>query len=357
VRVLVTGANGHLGCNVVRELLRQEHEIVPFVRESADIRGIAGLGLSFAYGDILDPESVAGAAAGCQAIVHLAAPYRTRSNHPDEIIQPALLGTQNVMQAAARHRIARVVATSSVTAIGYVGTSPFAVAEQHPRPRSENDWNPAPRLPYFQAKVAAEREAWRLSDELGVPLIVLCPGGMLGRYDYRITPTTRYLQHLASGTGFSAPGGLNLVDVRDVALAHVAALTRAEPGSRHAIGGENLSYRAMAALCAEETGVAARHIPLPRAVLLPFIRIHEIVDRARGRESWETYLEAHETLGRYAYIDSSRALRELDYHPRPVVEAVRDALAWLAFLGQLPASTLSRVQVKHPPDLEWSPTP
>lgn len=302
------------------------------------------MGLSIVHGDILDSESVADAAAGCQAILHLAAPYRTRSNHPNDIIHPALLGTKHVMQAAARHRIARVVATSSVTAIGYVGTSAFAVADRDPRPRSEHDWNPAPRLPYFQAKLAAEREAWRLAEELGVALIVLCPGGILGRYDYRITPTTHYLRHLASGTGFSAPGGLNLVDVRDVASAHVAALTRGEPGSRLAIGGANLSYRAIASLCAEETGVAVRHVPLPRAVLLPFLAVHELVDRLRGSESWETYLEAYETLGRYAYVDSSRAARELGYRPRPVIEAVRDALAWLAFLGQLPASTAARVQ-------------
>jgi dihydroflavonol-4-reductase len=354
VRVLVTGANGHLGCNVVRELLRQEHEVVPFVRAAANVRGIAGLGLSFVYGEILDPESVADAAVGCQAILHLAAPYLTRSEHPDDIIQPALLGTRNVIQAAARHRIARVVATSSVTAIGYVGTSAFAVAEQDPRPRSENDWNPAPRLPYFQAKVAAEREAWRLADELSVPLVVMCPGGMLGRFDHRITPTTLYLQHLASGTGFSAPGGLNVVDVRDVAWAHVAALTNGEPGSRYAIGGQNLSYRALAAMCAQESGVAARHIPLPRAVLLPFLRLHEIVDRARGRESWETYLEAYETLGRYAYVDSSRAARELGYAARPALEAVRDALRWLAFLGKLPPSTAARVQAKLEPELEWA---
>jgi dihydroflavonol-4-reductase len=354
VRVLVTGANGHLGCNVIRELLHQNHQIVPFVRAGADIRGIAGLGLSLKYGDILDHESVADAAVGCDAILHLAAPYRTRSNHPDDIVRPALLGTRNVLHAAARHRIARVVATSSVTAIGYVCTSEFTVSDQQPPPRCEDDWNPSPRLPYFRAKLAAEREAWRLADELGVPQVVLCPGAMLGRYDYRTTPTTSYVQHLAAGTGFSAPGGLNLVDARDVAWAHVAALTRGQPGSRYAIGGDNLSYRAIAALCAAQTGIAVKHIPLPRAVLLPFLRMHEIVDRARGRESWETYLEAYETLGRYAFIDSARATRELGYRPRPAGEAVADALCWLAFLGNLPPLTAVRVLATLPPEHEWT---
>jgi dihydroflavonol-4-reductase len=356
VRVLVTGANGHLGCNVIRELLRQGHEPVPFVRPGADLRGLAGLAPSAITGDIQDFESVADAASGCEAILHLAAVYRTRSDSPAEILVPAVIGTRNVMHAAARHRIARVVATSSVTAIGYVETSAFTISEQTPKPRSEDDWNAAPRLPYFRAKLEAEREAWRTAGELRVPLLVLCPGAILGRYDYRTTPTTLYLLQLAGGMGFSAPGGLNIVDARDVAWAHVAALTRGESGSRLAIGGQNLSYRALAALCERETGIPCKHIPLPRAVLLPFLRIHELVDRARGRESWETYLEAYETLGRYAWLDSSRAARVLGFQPRPAIEAVRDALRWLAFLGKLPAPTTAHIQTTLPPDCDWTST-
>jgi nucleoside-diphosphate-sugar epimerase len=124
VRVLVTGANGHLGCNVIRELLRQGHEPVPLVRPGADLRGLAGLSPTAITGDIQDSESVADAASGCEAILHLAAVYRTRSDSPAEILAPAIVGTRNVLRAAARHWI---------------------------------------RLPYFRAKLKAEREAWKMA--------------------------------------------------------------------------------------------------------------------------------------------------------------------------------------------------
>lgn len=304
-------------------------------------------------GDVTEFEQLRAAAAGCDAIVHLAAPFRTRSPTVDEIVAPAVQGTRNVLRAAAREGVGRVVATSSVTAIGYVETSCFATRDRQPRPRSEADWNTDPRMPYFRAKLAAERVAWALARELDVALVVLCPGAIVGRHDHRVTPTTHYLRHLAAGTGFSAPGGLSLVDVRDVAVAHVSALTRAEPGMRLAIGGENLSYRALAELVARETGVASIHVPLPRAVLLPFLWAHERVDRVRGRASWETYHEAWETLGRYAYLDGSLAARVLDHRPRPAAEAVRDALRWLVHLGELPRATCDALRTRLPPDPAW----
>ncbi len=357
MRVLVTGANGHLGCNVVRELLQRGYDLVALVRPGADLRGIDSLGLaksSLVRGDILDPTCVADAAAGCAAILHLAAPYRTRGSDRD-ILAPAIEGTRNVMRAAVQHQIARVVATSSVAAIGYLQAGALSIGDSRARPRTEANWNLDPRMPYFRAKVEAEREAWRMAKMLGVALVVLCPGGILGRHDYRTTPTTHYLGLLASGTGFSAPGGMNLVDVRDVAWAHVTAIETGPPGARYAIGGEDLSYRSFATRIAEATGVAARHVPLPRAVLLPFLRIHEIVDNVRGREPYETYLEAYETLGRHAYLDSGLATRVLGYRPRPALEAIHDGLRWLAFRGELPTPIAARVSARLPPDPDWTP--
>ncbi len=354
VRVLVTGANGHLGVHVIRELLHQSHEVVAFVRAGADLRGLQGVEVALARGDMRELASLEAAAGGCAAILHLAAPFQTRASEA-ELLAPMLAGTRNVMQIAAKLR-ARVVATSSIAAIGFVSHSSVAVGDVAPRPRSEADWNPDPRMPYFRAKLAAERLAWRLAESLGVELVVLCPGMIAGPLDHRITPTTYYLRHLAAGTGFSGPGGLSLVHVADVARAHVAALTRAAPGMRLAIGGENLTYRRLAALVERETGVHSPHVPLPRALLLPFLWVHEQLDRRLDRTSWETYHEAFETLARYGYLDSSLAARVLDHQPRPASETVRDALRWLVHVGELPPGTCEALRERLPADPAWTRT-
>ncbi len=235
-RILVTGANGHIGANTIRSLLRHGHEVVPFVRRNADLRGIEKLGLSYRYGDIRDRESLAAAVEGCDVVIHLAAVVKTWSKNPDEIIQPTLSGTRNIFSAAKQAGIMRLIYTSSVAAVGSA-PSPGTV-------RTELDWNEDAQNPYYVAKVRSEREALRLSETLAVPTIRLCPAYVLGPYDYRITPTTAAIVDLINGTRPTWEGGWNIVDVRDVAEAHAAAVDCGEPGARYVVGGANLELRA-----------------------------------------------------------------------------------------------------------------
>src|SRR5688572_13878598 len=118
MRVLVTGANGHLGANLVRELLSRGHEVVALVRPTADLRGLRGLPITVAHGDVLDAASVDAATAGAEAVVNLAAVYKMGSIDVDAIVRPAVEGIQNVLSAAAKHGVRRVVHTSSTVAIG-----------------------------------------------------------------------------------------------------------------------------------------------------------------------------------------------------------------------------------------------
>src|SRR5688572_22528103 len=154
MRVLVTGANGHIGNHVVRELISARHDPVPFVRKSSDVSGLKDLGLTLHYGDVQDRSSLEAAARGCDAIIHLAAVYAMRPKTAEEIMRPAVEGTENILQVAKAIGAKRVVYTSSVVAVGYSST---------PAVRSERDWNEDPQVPYFRAKTQSERQAWQLS--------------------------------------------------------------------------------------------------------------------------------------------------------------------------------------------------
>lgn len=85
-RVLITGANGHIGSNTVHNLLWDNHEVVPFVRHGADLRGLEKLNLNCVYGDVLDAVSLERAAQDCEVIIHTAAVYRNWAQNPDGII-------------------------------------------------------------------------------------------------------------------------------------------------------------------------------------------------------------------------------------------------------------------------------
>jgi dihydroflavonol-4-reductase len=102
-RILVTGANGHLGANIIRSLLKRGYEVVPFVRPSSDLRGLAPLNLTYAFGDVMDESSLLSAADGCDVIIHTAAVFRFWAEDPADIMQPALEGTRNIFNAAQKN--------------------------------------------------------------------------------------------------------------------------------------------------------------------------------------------------------------------------------------------------------------
>ena len=108
-RVLVTGANGQMGCNLVRQLRADGHEVVGMVRAGADLAGIESLDLELRKGDIRDADAVHAAVEGTDVIANLAAVYDLRARHADDIVKPAVEGAQNVLAAAERHGVSRVI--------------------------------------------------------------------------------------------------------------------------------------------------------------------------------------------------------------------------------------------------------
>jgi len=314
MRIFLTGATGHLGRNIVDSLLDGGHEVVALTRGDAPSLPAQ---VTPARGDLLDADSLVRAGRDCELTVHCAAVYADDPARAHEMSEVAVRGTRHVLDAAAANGHQRVVAASSMVTVGFSSDRRDA--------RSENDWNHRPFHPYFCAKVDAEREAWRHAVVCRVPLVMLCPGGLIGPLDHRLTPTMRYLAELANGTAQTLQGGVNYVDVRDVADAFVAATTRATPGQRYLLTGECISMRELGQLVRSLTGTRPAHLPLPRRVVLGFARLLQ-PDR---------YAMAKESVGRWPSFRSERAKADLSFHPRPVEESLADALRWLARSGAI----------------------
>ncbi|TBW59398.1 NAD-dependent epimerase/dehydratase family protein [Marinobacter halodurans] len=336
MRVLVTGANGHIGSHVVRQLIEQGHSARAFVRPSADLRGLEGLDVDLFRGDIMDAQALTEAAQGMDAIIHMAAVYKTIARSPDEIVEPAIQGARNVFAAAQANRIQRIVYTSSVASVG------FSYDPQELR--TGDDWNNDPSNPYYIAKTRSEQTAQKLAEESGIHLVVICPAIVLGPGDYRVTPSNQLVMDWLNGVGQTYPGGLNLVDVRDVAAAHVAALTRGENRRRYVVGGENVEVRQAALLLKRLTGIKPMHLPFGRGMLLWSAKWTERVCRLFGVTPPFTYDLVYEVAERYAYIDTRETNETFGLAPRNAEQTLQACIQWLLDQGRLKPRAADQVR-------------
>jgi dihydroflavonol-4-reductase len=235
VKVYVSGATGFVGGHVAQVLREQ----------GADVRDERV--------DLLDPPALERAVEGCDAVVHVAALYSYDAD-PGEIERVNVAGTRNVLDAAARRGVRRVLFTSTAGTCGPVSG----------RSASEEDEPPAWELtvPYKRTKLAAEV----LAREAGA--VIVNPTTPVGAGDGKPTPTGRMIAGVATGRiqGFVATTGLNLVDVRDVARGHALALEHGAPGERYILGGANLPLEEIFAAIADLAERRRPRIPVPYAV-------------------------------------------------------------------------------------------
>ncbi|MBI2395701.1 MAG: NAD-dependent epimerase/dehydratase family protein [Deltaproteobacteria bacterium] len=335
-RILVTGASGHIGGNVVRELLRQGRKPVAFVRSTSAPESLATVEVERRVGDVRNPASLEAAMRGCDAVIHCAANFAVWARREEEILRPTLEGAANVLKAASRAGIKRIVYTSSCVAVGF-SSRPDAL-------RNEGDWNDTPHMAYYRAKTDAERLAVALGEELRLEVVSLCPTLVLGAHDYRVTPSTRPILDMANGSGATFEGGTSLVSVQDVARAHVAALTRGAAGDRFILGGENLTLKAIAALVAEVTGRASSHMSMPRWAFRTVAALMEAGAAVTGKPPGLTRAAIDDLLGKYAWYDGSRARTTLGFEPRSAREVIRETVAWFIERGLLKPAVLAQAR-------------
>ncbi|HEU0292944.1 MAG TPA: NAD-dependent epimerase/dehydratase family protein [Anaerolineales bacterium] len=344
-RILVTGANGHIGANVVRSLLKHGYEVVPFVRTTSDLRGLAPLNLTYAYGDVMDESSLLAATEGCDAIIHTAAVYRYWAKDPDEIMKPALVGTRNMFNAAKKTGIKRIIYTSSVWAVG-LSTAPGTLL-------TAKDWNTDSKNPYAVAKTQSEQVAWQMSDEFGIPMIAICPNGVLGPYDFRPTPSTAFFRDLLNGTQATLNAGFAYADVRDVAEIHMLAVSGGEAGKRYIVSGENITLREVGQLVGKLTGFTSRHLGLGRTSSALLGSMLDLLSKVTKSEPLFTRNFADDVFERYMFTDCQETWDTFVYQPRSTETMVSDTIRWLLHIGEIKTNRAAQIADKFPPNPEW----
>ena len=221
--VVVTGANGHIGNNLSRQLVEHGYTVRGTVRSMDKAPNIE---MEFVEADVLNQEDWPRVLEGATGLFHLATIYAT-SGDGQLILDTANKGTENVLRAAAACGIKRVVYTSSVAAIG---STPKKVV------KDESNWNENFSMPYTRAKTESERRAWELAKELDIDLRVINPSGVLGGSFSRPTPSTDIIGDAMKGKYPVVPKiPLAFVHVEDVATAHRLAYEVDEANGRYVL--------------------------------------------------------------------------------------------------------------------------
>ena len=347
LRILVTGATGHIGSHVVRAVLDAGSTPIAFVRPRSDRRALDGVSCEIREGDLLDAASVDRAMNGVDAVMHVGAVHRNHTQSADLMVRPAVEGTRAVLDAAEKHGVRRVIVTSSGATVGF--------AKDPSRPLDETAFQQRMTSSYIRAKVQQEQLALARAKQGGLEVVVLNPSGVFGPRDYRLTPATRALIGLLHGDpAFIA---VCMTDVRDVARAHVLALEGARSGERYLITGDTALPKQVAALFDQVGGVR------PLAFAPPAFLLRFIVGRGErkaakdGSDPPATRDQLDDLDGGHVVYDSTRSKRELGMTYRTGKDTLTDAFRWLLFVNALKPRVAAKVRAKlgaaAAPERDW----
>jgi dihydroflavonol-4-reductase len=314
--VLVTGASGFVGWHVARLLLERGHNVRALVRPASRI---PELDVERAEGDLRDRASLDRAVAGCTLVFHVAADYRLWSKKPDDLYRSNVEGTRNMLEAARAAGVERVVYTSTV---GCIGIPPGGIGDED-QPVSIDDMSGG----YKRSKFMAERIALEFA-AAGLPVVIVNPTAPMGDHDFKPTPTGQIVLDFLNG---NMPAfidtGLNVVNVRDVALGHLLAGERGRPGERYLLGSENFTLRRILAELARITGRKAPSLELPYGVAYAAGLITTAMARVTGRPP-RAPLDAVRMAKKKMWVSHAKAARELGFSPQPARTALADAVEW-----------------------------
>ena len=305
---------------MARLLAGQGQPVRALVRPSSNLIGLAGLPIEKASGDLRDAASLAEALRGCTKLYHVAADYRLWARDPAELHRSNVEGTRNILEAALRAGVERVVYTSTVGCIGIPGDG---------RPGTEDHLVSLSGMTggYKRSKFMAEQAALEYA-ERGLNVVIVNPTAPMGEFDIKPTPTGKIIVDFMRG---AMPAyldtGLNLVDVRDVARGHLLAAEHGTRGRRYILGARNMTLREILQELSRLSGRPAPSTRLPYGLALAYAGISTAFSRFTGREP-RASLEAVRMAGKKMFVRTDRAKQELGFQAGPVEDALQRAIRW-----------------------------
>ncbi len=317
---LVTGSNGSIGNVVVRELLKRGRRVRALIRSSSDIASLKGLDIEKTTGNILDTRSLARALKGIDTVYHLASVISIMPGNKKFIRRANFEGTRNIIEACKRSGVKKLVYTSSIHALAEPPEGTI-IDEKMPFD-PESDWGE-----YDRSKALASLAVIQASKD-GLPSVVVCPTGVLGPYDFRLSPIAQtFVDFFNSKLKMAVGGAYDFVDVRDVAAGHILAAEKGRDGQAYILSGERVTMDEIFAMLEEITGVKSPKLKVPLWLAKIAGYCTPVYYRLANKTPRFTSYSIC-TLGSNSFISHQKATRELGYDPRPIRQSIEDTFKW-----------------------------
>jgi len=324
--IVITGATGHIGNVLVRELLGRGEELRLIIPKFEDTTAIDGLEVEKVEGDVRDIDSLARAFNGAKVVYHLAGIVSIMGKS-DLMYQVNVLGTHNVVEACLKSAVPRLVYTSSIHAIAEPphGT---VIDETFPFDPDKVTGD------YAKSKAQATLEVLEGVKE-GLDAIIVCPTGVIGCYDFKPSEMGQlFIDFAGNKVKAGIEGGYDFVDVRDVVAGHILACEKGRTGEAYILSGEWISVADIMATLEEVTGIKAPRSRVPIWLARIGAAFSPIYYRLTNTKPLFTDYSLR-TLASNAVVSRAKAERELAYSPRPIKESITDAVQWFRETGRL----------------------
>jgi len=318
--ILVTGASGHLGANLVRRLLDEGARVRALARRESANGALDGLEVEVVWSDLRDLDATRAAVRGVQRVYHCAAKVSTGEGQVREIYESNVLGTRHLLRAALETGVERVVVTGSFSAVGHVPG----------RPSDESDAvNPFERmLPYQRSKIAVEHECLSAMAQ-GLDVLIATSCAIVGPHDYKPSPMGRALLDFAHGRlrGY-VPGGFEFVAARDIVEGHRLVMDKGRTGHKYIFSSGHTTMDELMGYYEEITGRRRPRWRLSPPVMAALAEVTSFVTTRLRPDAPQRFTPGAVRLlrmGRRA--DTTKARTELGFTPTPLRDAIVEAYA------------------------------
>jgi dihydroflavonol-4-reductase len=318
--VLVTGATGHIGNVLVRELLEHGEKVRVIMPPFEDDLPLKGLDVEAVPGDVTKKETLVNACRGIDTVYHLAGIISISSGRNDLIYKVNVGGTENIIEACMETGVKRLVYTSSIHALN---EPPHGIV-------IDETCNFDPNNVIGEYGKCKARASLKVQDAVGRGLdaVLVCPTGVIGPYDFKISEMGQLiLDFIRRKLRAYLDGAYDFADVRDVARGMRLAGKRGIKGETYILSGEQVTVPQLMKILEESTGVKRPTFKVPRWLARTAGQAAPIYYRLiKSKPLFTAY--SVDVLASNSLVTSAKARRDLGYTTRPAHESISDAVNW-----------------------------